>query len=856
MGDRKSGGDAAKSYDYYATFAAVVRAGRLDIAHSLLVDGKSIWEGPIARTDMGVTNPYQIVPAESKWLREGGYIRLYWGEDTQTTADAILVGHPPYRGFAYIVFHKFLCGRERTNLPNVEFICSALPEPDASMISSTGYEDGRVNPWAVVADLLTSRHGLGLADAQLNAASFQAAHDYLAGTAGRKEMTYGAPLLTQQEEAKSFCDGLLGSFGGLLRVNDSGEFVAVQPELDPGSLSLYLQLDENDYSKAIEVDAQTWDDVPTGIALRFANALRFWKQDVMVHDDPLALALVGENRRESVDRDWVTSPEQARKLAAEWAKRTCRPLLRGTAHIRTAEILVHPAGHPDAGDRVRPGDRVRLDVDSTPGGSGSSQLCRVIDLRRGPKGGVTMRWEAEPVSPQIPFAPEYTVPETATPEPTNITVATVIPLPLSMSPDREPSVGILASRPDDMVTGADVEFDVEDGAGTFTRIGTQIGFAVRCEVNANYLETASGAIRVEILDTRDQHLALNEPGESGAENDELLLICLTTTANLIDFDGQHPVMEIMSVISSAAVSAGVYDFTVYRARQRTYQREWLAGVRCWIIPRSSLISHRHLQFRQRAIDGTQMAFHLRSFNRFSTYDGALTSYPCLFAANLLRGPVITPWADTDDEANATGEWWPATGSISDADGNLARVRLSYKRQGAIADPYVSVFDVLLEPTGTVTLDDAAEAGGLTLPTVIDFAQSSLIDLNYWVTIEAWDTDGLYSSVRRTINVPPVGGTFNLRGPRVSYDYRTRTITITHPDTVTGHIYAFTPIGDNSFDGAVSPYPGTTYYIAGSTSTITRSGAFRFWFKAIRTIPLGESEWQYLDVEDITRPVRP
>lgn len=867
--DSKGGGGASKSYDYFATFAAVVRAGRVDTAHALLVDGKAIWEGPINRTDMGVGNPYTIVPTDSKWLLEGGYIKLYWGTDDQT-ADAALAlnGHPPYRGFAYIVFCRFLCGRERTNLPNIEFIGTAIPTPPTGIITSTALDDDRANPWAIVADLLTSRHGLGLPEARLNAASFEAAHDYLGDDAELSFLTYAAPLLTSQQEARTFCDGLLGSFGGLLRVNGSGEVEAVQPTLDPGSLSLYLQLTENDYSKPIEVDAQTWDDVPTGIALRYANKDRQWKEDVMIHDDPLALQLVGENRRTSIDRKWITSSEQARRVCAEWAKRFCRPVLSGTAFIRAASILVHPSGSPIAGDPIKPGDRVRLDVDSTPGGSGSSQLVRVLELRRGQKGGVTMRWQAESVSPQVPFSPAYTVPDDATPEPTNITDAVLIPLPLALSEGREPRIAVLATRPDEMITGCDVEFDVEDGAGTFTPIGTQIGFAVKCRVAADYSATASGDIRLEILETLDQRLALAQPGPSGAQDDTLLLICYRATAGLVDVVGDVPDMEIMSIQESAAVSGDTYDFTVLRSRFSTLRAEWLEDSTCWIIPRSSLVGHFHTTFRDRLNTGDEMTFHLRSFNRFSTYDGTLTDFPAKFSAWSSRRPFITGptfflyGGRQYDRTTASDGVWDIVTSLTDvvfdSDGNAARLRLEYRNVSESIDAWdaqtwTEIVDVSFRPTRRSTFEDIFILAQYPDPEVtLPLADSA----TFWVRATVWDSTGLSYTAMGLIFAPYASQSPTPLGPpsSVSRDANGN-VTVTGAAGTTSIEYAIVDPGDD-FNGS-SPYSSPVSTISGSSGSFAAPGNVRVWIRVVKSgTPDEYGPWVDYDFEDPTFPSQP
>lgn len=860
-GDSKGGGGASKSYDYYATFAAVFRAGRVDTAHALLVDGKAIWEGPVNRTDMGVGNPYTMVPLDSKWLLEGGYIKLYWGTDDQT-ADATLAvtGHPPYRGFCYIVFHRFLCGRERTNLPNIEFIGTAHATPPTAVIPSTGLHDDRANPWAIVADMLTSRHGLGLAPARLNGASFQAAHDYLAGDAGRRFLAYAAPLLTSQEEARTFCDGLLGSFGGLLRVNGSGEVEAVQPTLDPGSLSLYLQLTENDYSRPVEVDAQTWDDVPTGIALRFDDKDRQFKQNSMVHDDPLALQLVGENRRKSIDRKWVTSSEQARRICAEWAKRFCRPVLSGTAYIRNPAILRHPAGSPLAGEPIKPGDRVRLDVDSFPGGSGSSQLVRVLELRRGQTGGVTMRWQAESVSPQIPFSPAYTVPDDGTPVPSNITDATLIPLPLALSEGREPRIAVLATRPDEMVTGCDVEFDVEDGAGTFVAIGTQIGFAVKCRVTADYSATASGDIRLEILETLDQRLALAQPGPSGAQDDTLLLVCYRATVGLVDVVGDVPDMEIMSIQDSAAVSGSTYDFTVLRSRFSTKRAEWLEDSTAWIVPRSSLVGHFHTTFRDRLADATEMTFHLRSFNRFGTYDGTLTDFPAKFSAWSSRKPRVVGarWGLVRNtfvrETLTEGEWdivESTTDKVQDADGNATRLRIEYRQVGF--DSWTEIIDQSFRPTREMTFADIFALGSYPDP-VFTFPLET--QASFWVHATVYDSSGLLSLHKALIFSPYASQSPQPLGPPQDVERDANgNVTVTGASGVTSIEYAIVDAGED-FNGS-SPYSAPVVTIAGSSGTFAAPGNVRVWIRVVKSgSPDEYGPWVDYDFDDPTFPSQP
>lgn len=88
MGGGKSGGSGSKTYDYYGTLCVPIRAGRTDNLYAILIDGKAIWEGSINRS---VGNPYTVPLSDPKWLLSGGYLKIYWGLDNQTTPDAALV---------------------------------------------------------------------------------------------------------------------------------------------------------------------------------------------------------------------------------------------------------------------------------------------------------------------------------------------------------------------------------------------------------------------------------------------------------------------------------------------------------------------------------------------------------------------------------------------------------------------------------------------------------------------------------------------------------------------------------------------------------------------------------------------
>ncbi len=57
MGGGKGGSKSGGAKDYYGSIAGLVCAGPVDELVAIIVDGKTVWEGPIKRTDVGVTNP-------------------------------------------------------------------------------------------------------------------------------------------------------------------------------------------------------------------------------------------------------------------------------------------------------------------------------------------------------------------------------------------------------------------------------------------------------------------------------------------------------------------------------------------------------------------------------------------------------------------------------------------------------------------------------------------------------------------------------------------------------------------------------------------------------------------------------
>lgn len=750
MGGKGSDGSGISSYDYYGTIAAVLRCGPVDTIRSLLVDGAEIWSGPIKRTDGGVGNPYTLAITDAKWLLPGGYVRLYWGDDNQTVGDDALPGQPPYRGMAYIVFKDFLFGREKTTSPNIEVVLEAIPRPPAAVIAATALDtDGQANVWAILAELLTSIHGSALDAARLDAVSWQAVHDACGLSSERKLLSYCSPLLTEQTETTEFISQTLALCDGWLRLKSDGTVQAGAYALDPGNLNQYAVLTANDLTEQPQLKAQAWDDVPTGVVVNFTDQNSQFVSSSLKVDDLRALQQAVEPRRETIDLgNFVTRDGQARRVGAEWVKRNCQPQLSGTIKVRP-ERAVNLDGSP-----LRVGDRFLLDIEPEPGGAALLQLCRVNQRKFGSTGPVTITFEGEVTQPAVPYTPAWTPPAVEDLVVAELAGARIIPMPWVLS-GGVPSVGVLGRRGDGLTVGAHVLFDVSGGAGTFTTLGNQPGFAVPCQVGADYAADASTALRVTITDTRDQHIALEQPGASGAQNDELLLVVYKTTGNYLAeaADGTLQ-LEWFSIQSSAAVAGNTYDFTVLRARLGSAAQAWATNDVAWIIPRSSLVSFTHGNFPTYVSAATELVFRLAPFSKFTEFDGAPSNLPFKFPTAWQRAPAIawTTPANASSTLAADGNLTPAA-TITDKDSNTVHICIYSVREDTGVQ--TKHFDIYIPRTGSKTLAECFTLAGVATP--LNFAGQAAVDTFYTLTVRAEDAAGNIIESRRSLVRLATGG---------------------------------------------------------------------------------------------------
>jgi len=813
-GSAGKAGSAAKQYNYYGSLACVVRSGPIDTLYAVVADNKDIWDGPIAST---VGNPYAVT-LDAKWLYPGGYMNFYWGG--QTSADGILSGHPPYRDFSYIAFQWVLFGQGTTNAPNIQIVAEAKPRPPSSIISSTALDNGRANPFAILAELLTSIPGMKLPATKLDATSWQATHDYFASTSTIKDTCYCAPLLDQQVQLKDFTTQLLQYCDGWLRLNSAGKIEAGYYNIDPGSLSNYTTITANDLTDPISLQAQTWDDVPTGVSFTFTDGDHNWVQSGDNVDSIMALNNAAEANRATIDLTHITNRTQATKIATEWVKRNCIPRMKGTIKLRRERAM-----KPDGVTPLRPGDRFLLDVALEPGGSASLQLCRVNKRRFGATGPMSIEFESEPNQPAVPYVVNYTPPDVESISVTNISSARIIETPTGFATTNLPTIMALIQRPDDLVSGAHVLFASDSGDGLLSELGIQGGFAVPAQIVNNYDQTKgdSDAMRVTLLDTRDQALALQEPGQAAAQNDELLLIVvkpvIQSGESIVNWDDNYfPLYEVFSIVTYAAVSGNTYDFTLYRSRAGTRPILCETTDEVWIIPKASLRRFSHPNFPGFRLSNTTLDIQLRAFSRYAEFEGTLNHFYCRLSS-AYDPPSITYTTPTDnphDITGGTGTTFSPDASINDWSENLIRIEVFSVRQdtGAVTTHLGYSFP----PTGSATVQGAFTAAGVSGALV--FVRSTG-DLFYDLTVRAFDATG--SVVDNTVTLRRVGSGTNLAQPTISpaggqYNNKV-SVTITKPAAATSVDYYI------KFQGQVKQ---ATVNFTGSSATFTVKGTSNFY----------------------------
>ncbi|MBX3747346.1 MAG: hypothetical protein KF833_18710 [Verrucomicrobiae bacterium] len=605
MGGSK-GGQSAHSYNYHSTLAGAIAWGPISAIHAVIIDGKSVWEGVIqppaeptpppggkaAGALPLVNSEYAEITGsiDPKWFLKGGYLRIYWGSPDQT-ADPALEEHPPYRHVAYLVARHLLLGRERSTAPNIEVIVSRLPSAPTDLVEAAHntIEDGQINPVAALADLITGQHGLAMEGSRCDGTAWRTAAAWCAHTAWRKSITWCSPLFSDRAEARRAITELLDMFQGALVWTHEGRLGIRVLDWGATDAPVGAIIDARTLTRSPRWQSGGWEDIPSGAIIRYYDHERKAKEADEKVDNLVALRIYGEDRRIMVDRPHVTGSAQARRIGIELLRRMAAPQVTLDIECRGEGIT------------ARVGEKVAIDTDPEPGGTGLAQIAVVEERRDDPGGLLRLTCRADTLVPASPYVLDPTSGGPLPPTVDPILHALAIPLPPQGSWPLG-SFGLLASRPQADVVGMRV-FVSADGVH-FANLGAQAGFAVRAALETA-VEIGDTTARLSLTDGPDglDAYLIELVGPAGNEADARSGSLVAVFAALdedgtveIDIEG-WPVMEFAFIISREAIAPAIHDYAIIRGRHGLAARAWGAGASVWIIPGLSIEPWEHPDIR-------------------------------------------------------------------------------------------------------------------------------------------------------------------------------------------------------------------------------------------------------------------
>jgi len=568
----KGGGGGSSLKDYYASFAALAGSmGTADALVALLVDGEEVWRptNPILRS--GAANPYQFDVADR------GRVYFYWGTAGQTLTDPVLSisgrGHPAMRYRPVVVFQDFLCGRERTSLPDIGVVTRRAP--DQSLITGGAAaldSDGQVNPLAFLAEALTHPVlGLGRGTSLLDLTSWQATADALDANAATEYLT----LRLEGDSVRDLFAMVNGYNETWFRLNAAGAIEAgrfLTGADVPADLPIWT---EHDLTEIPQIEPVGFAEVDGRIELEFTNRDLRFERDFARSPDTLGRELRGEDEASPVRRDAIRRAAQAQAVVNRISDRESRPYDLVSLKVRESRGRAH-----------LPGDLIRLTYTPT----GYSKILRLL-TRTGDSdagGDYTFTAESERLISRPPHVTPYVAPPIeAEADLAPLPYGNVIQLPAALADGQPYRLAPLLGRDNGLVTTANLYFQ-GPAESNWQFLGQTRGFAVPVEFAAGYADTASGALSIR-RETGPAPLGWSEPptalSDDEVADDTLLLLALA---------GSDPAaLEVFSVALIGSPSGGAYPVTASRARRGTAPQGYSTGDRAWLIRRSALAGFSH-----------------------------------------------------------------------------------------------------------------------------------------------------------------------------------------------------------------------------------------------------------------------
>jgi hypothetical protein len=257
---------------------------------------------------------------------------------------------PSYADFATVVYDSVVMGESPTP-PPIDFIVRGIGGSVGDRMAGPPGNQWLVQDTsaaAILRDALTNRlYGLGLADWEVDTASFDAAHGQLAaeglGMSCYVGGSSGPPIETFQQ-LRTECER---HAGGILRRNAETfqwEFALLRATTNPSALPHY---DESVLSD-VEWHRAEPTEVMNSITVEYSDAEAFYQPNTVTLKNDANIAMTGKVRPTKVQYLGITDRKVAWQVCARELKEQSTPLAKGQAKATRALWA------------ARPGDVIRL----------------------------------------------------------------------------------------------------------------------------------------------------------------------------------------------------------------------------------------------------------------------------------------------------------------------------------------------------------------------------------------------------------------------------------------------------------------------------------------------------------------
>jgi hypothetical protein len=448
-----------------------------------------VWQGRIYATDAATNEEPPNAPWEL-WrvnradsanplkftVEDYGDAYLYWGTSDQvldTEDEGILsaLGHPPYRYRAVLMLKDFLFGTMQVNAPDVHLLGGR--NPVQTLISGPAAQmdaDWQVNPWCVLAELLTHPvFGLGLPAAWFDKVSWQAEADWCHA---RASLTYISPMYTSLRSVRALVSDLLGYPDAFIFWTTVATLAAGHwPHGEAGPVFTAANtLDMHDLVAPIADSSEGWDGTADSVAVSFQDIQAGFKAHPVAAANLFNRTVTRRLQTQKIERPHIVRADQAAAWAAEMAKLHGEQLARGALTVRQEKAAAIQAGS------------LFLLTDDQFQTSEVQRATRKV-ISGPPSGTAKISFETERgVSPQ-PYSPTplNPAPEQG-PRPAAILNAQIfqIPADLGTAPNQ---LALLAQRENEFTSGVQLWFQQAD-ATAYQLLGLQPAFAVSGTVDS------------------------------------------------------------------------------------------------------------------------------------------------------------------------------------------------------------------------------------------------------------------------------------------------------------------------------------------------------------------------------------